>query len=185
MATRIVITGAPGSGKTDFLHRLRQAHEFESFAFFEELARMLLEENPELRHNMREFHSQIYYRQTARENALDGGSFITDRGTVDAFAFHPETAFHVGTTIVREYARYDMVVQLGSSAILGVPYYTCDSVRNESVAEALAIEASLRKVWIAHPNYRFVAAQVDYEAKYARFQSMLTSYVQAANHVIE
>jgi predicted ATPase len=185
MATRIVITGAPGSGKTDFLNRLAQSPEFDSFVFFDELARKLLEENPDLRHDKREFHHQIYHRQIEREDSLNGRSFITDRGTVDAFAFHPETALYVGTTITREYERYDMVVHLGSSASLGEPYYACDDVRNESVAEALAIEAALRKVWIGHPNYRFVAAHVDYEMKFQRFYSLVKSFEHAANRVIE
>ncbi len=167
MTSRIVITGAPGSGKTEFLNRLRAYPELNGFAFFDELARQLLVENPSFRSHRREFHQEIYRRQVAREEAARGKSFVTDRGTVDAFAFHPETAQDVGTTITAEFQRYDLVIQLGSAATLGSPYYIQDEIRTESIEDALAIEAALRSVWSPHQNYHFIAAQQDYEAKFA------------------
>ncbi|HVP06968.1 MAG TPA: ATP-binding protein [Candidatus Acidoferrum sp.] len=167
MTSRIVITGAPGSGKTEFLNRLRTYPELNGFAFFDELARQLLAEHPTFRSQRREFHKEIYRRQIAREDAVRGKSFVTDRGTVDAFAFHPETAQDVGTTIASEYQRYDLVIQLGSAAALGSPYYVQDEIRNESIEDALIIESALRAVWTPHHNYIFVAAQLDCEAKFA------------------
>ncbi len=167
MTSRIVITGAPGSGKTEFLNRLRTYPELNGFAFFDELARQLLAENPSLRTRRREFHQEIYRRQIAREEAVRGKSFVTDRGTVDAFAFHPETVQDVNTTIAAEYQRYDLVIQLGSAAALGAPYYVQDDIRTESIEDALIIEAALRSVWSSHRNYIFIDAKEDYEAKFA------------------
>ena len=101
MSTRIVITGAPGSGKTKFIDRLRDDAAFGDFVFFEDLARHLLTQKPEFRTRWAEFHREIYRSQIGREESVAGRPFITDRGTVDAFAFHPETLTEVGTTLER------------------------------------------------------------------------------------
>ena len=95
-AARIVITGGPGSGKTEFFEQLKQASALSGFLFFDELARQILTENPRIRHDLSTFHQEIYFRQIAREAAAGDRSFVTDRGTVDTFAFHPETVTEVG-----------------------------------------------------------------------------------------
>lgn len=173
MIPRLVITGAPGSGKTDFLNRLRTEPAFAGFVFFAELARQLLVEQPGYRQQWGEFHREIYRRQCEREDTLADKPFITDRGTVDAFAFHPETAANVGTSIVREYQRYTAVVQLGSAAQLGEPYYACDDIRRESIADALFIERAIEQAWRGHRGYHFIEATVDYDEKYRRFLRLM------------
>jgi predicted ATPase len=174
MIARIVITGAPGSGKTKCLERLKVDSSFADFVFFDELARRLLTENPELRHHGCEFHRRIYSLQTGREEEARGRSFISDRGTVDAFAFHPETMGDVGTTMEREYARYTGVILLGSAARLGEPYYKVDDVRSESIADALEIERAMINVWKGHPRYFFIDAFPVWDDKFARFRSVLS-----------
>lgn len=174
MTERIVITGAPGSGKTAFIDSLKSERAFQHFLFFDELARRLLTERPEYRNQWAEFHREIYRLQTGREESAGDGSFITDRGTVDAFAFHPETLGAVGTTLAQEYDRYSAVVQLGSTARLGETYYHTDDIRLESVSDALAIEGALMKAWGGHPRYRFVEAYTTWEEKYEACRMMLT-----------
>jgi len=166
MIAKIVITGAPGSGKTKVLDRLKVDSGFSHFVFFDELARQLLSQNPELRMNRHELHQRIYTMQVNREDALRGQSFITDRGTVDAFAFHPGSLRFVGTTVEREYLRYTAVVQLGSSARLGAEYYKTDEVRTESASDALLIEGALRIMWKDHPQYHFVEPAPDWDEKF-------------------
>lgn len=166
MLPRIVITGAPASGKTEIFKRLKRHPVFSDFVFFDELARQLLSENPEYRNNWSEFHIEIYRRQIAREEQVGKQPFITDRGTADAFAFYPQTMHSVGTILEKEYSRYSAVVQLGSSAILGDEFYQCDVVRHESASSALEIEKALTDVWQQHPGYYFVEAEIDLEKKY-------------------
>lgn len=178
MSHRIVLTGAPASGKSDFLHRLQKEAGFESFAFFEEMARTLLEENPGFRQNWNDFHRQILKRQKAREDALGGGSFVSDRGTVDAFAFHPEMLAELGTSLGSEYNRYTAVIHLGSTANLGEKFYTTDHVRNESLDEALAIEAAIKKAWQPHPGYRFIMAVPDLAGKYELFLATVEGLIR-------
>jgi len=160
------MTGAPASGKTGFLERLAQEPQLSGFVFLPELARQIISEQPELRDNWPAFHEQIYLRQVKREQELKETPFLTDRGTVDAFAFHRETMKHFNTSLSLEYKRYTAVIQLGSSAALGEEYYRTDEIRTESTDEALAIERALKKVWSDHPHYCFVAPNKDFEAKY-------------------
>ena len=178
MTFRIVITGAPASGKSEFIERLKNEPEFVQFEFLGEMARQLLEENPGYRNDWAEFHHEIYRRQTAREKALDGKSFVTDRGTLDAFAFHPETAGDVNTTIENEYTRYDAVIHLGSSASLGEEYYQRDNIRNESIDEAMAIERAITGVWSGHSGYRFILADNDMEEKYHKFFAAICALIR-------
>lgn len=170
----LVITGAPASGKTEFLARLRTDPAFSDFTFIDEIARDLLARHPDYRHDWRAFHGDVYREQLRREAAAAGRPFITDRGTADAFAFHPETAADVGTSIEAEFLRYSAVIQLGTAAALGPTCYITDNIRQESIAEALQIEAALVAVWKSHPHYGFLPATVDIEDKYIRFYELVT-----------
>ena len=175
--TRIVITGGPGSGKTEFFERLKDESELSGFLFLEELARKILSDQPHIRHHPHEFHREIYQRQVEREEAAGKQPLITDRGTVDAFAFHPETMTDIGTTLDLEYRRYSLVTQLGSAATLGEDYYVRDDIRQENISEALAIEAALRRVWGDHPAYQFVPASEQIEEKYSRFRELIVGSI--------
>ena len=174
MIFRIVITGAPGSGKTEILNRLKKLPDFSDFVFFDELARRLLIENPDYRKNWSDFHVEIYRRQVARENNLGDRSFVTDRGTADAFAFHPETMSRVATSLEKEYRRYTTVMQLGSAATLGEEFYQRDDIRDESDPLALTIERAITEVWRRHPHYHFVKAEPDFERKFRSCVDILT-----------
>ncbi len=178
MPIKIVITGAPASGKTKFIERLKTDPRFEDFVFLNELARQLLEEDPTYRQRWSEFHREIYRRQVARENELADKSFITDRGTADAFAFHPETARDMGTAIESEYKRYDAVIQLESTASLGEQYFQHDEIRNESIEDVLFIEKATTNVWNRHPNYHLIKAEIDTELKYGNFLQTLVDLIR-------
>ncbi len=166
MAAGIVITGAPASGKTTCLERLKTDPALNGVIFLEEVARLFLEQQPDLRHDKAALHRAIYRRQREQEDSLAGRRFITDRGTLDAAAFHPNLLKELGTSTQQEYRRYTAVVQLGSAAALGSPYYKTDEVRRETVEETMAIEAALKHLWQNHTNYRFVAATENWEDKY-------------------
>jgi predicted ATPase len=169
MIHKIVITGAPASGKTIFIDRLKNDIRFADFIFFSEIARKLLAENPSYRNDWSLFHRDIYKQQVERENRYLNTSFISDRGTVDAFAFHPETMNNVGTDINKEYIRYNNIIHLESTAVLGDKYYNTDDIRNETINDAIIIEEKLKNVWSNHPGYIFINAQPSIEKKYKNF----------------
>ena len=178
MSHRIVITGAPASGKTLFFDRLKSDRSFSGFIFFDELARQLLEEKPEYRKNWPLLHRVIYTKQVERENTVSGKSFITDRGTVDAFAFHPETVTDVNTTIEAEYKRYTDIILLESSAHLGNQYYKKDTIRLETPEDALFIEEKLTSVWSEHPGFHIIKANHFIERKYSEFYDYINSIIR-------
>ncbi|MFQ5498301.1 MAG: AAA family ATPase [Candidatus Zixiibacteriota bacterium] len=172
MTARIVITGAPSSGKTEFLGRLRREPALSRFVFLDEMAREMLCENPEYRENWQEFHIEIYRRQVSREESLSC-PFVTDRGTLDALAFHRQTLELVNSSAEVEYRRYTAIVQVGSAANLGEGFYRVDQVRQESIAQALELEEELRNIWSSHPEYHFVSAEPDIDSKYERFSRLI------------
>jgi len=179
MPHRIVITGAPASGKSKFIALLKADPRFAQLVFLEEVARKLLEKDPTYRHRWAEFHHEVYRQQIKQEEALANRSFITDRGTADAFAFHPETAAHYGATIEDEYRRYDAVILLGSAAALGSEYYQPDDVRTESADQVMALEKATIEVWKGHPNFHIIKAQGDPEAKYLALVNFLLNLIRA------
>ena len=163
---RIVITGGPGSGKTECLDRLKGVPALTEFAFLEEAARTLLLERPDYREHWDDFHLAVYKYQVSQEDELGNRSFVSDRGTADAFAFHPATIRLIGTTIEAEYDRYDAVIQLGTAARLQGSHYRIDRIRTEPEREAIVIEEELKKVWGGHIRYQFVPAFEDFEDKF-------------------
>ena len=174
---RIVITGAPASAKTEFIERLKAMPEFGQFTFFAELARKLLGENSSGRDNPKQFHRRIYDRQSKRESELGERPFITDRGTLDAFAFHPESINLIGTTFEREYRRYSAVMHLGTAASLGEKFYCQDDIRTDSIEEALKIDKALGEIWSGHDSYNYVAAEIEIEQKFSRFIALLRGLI--------
>ena len=174
---RIVITGAPASAKTEFIERLKPMPEFGQFTFFEELARKLLGENSSGRDNPEKFHRRIYDAQTKREGELGERPFITDRGTLDAFAFHPESINLIGTTFECEYRRYTAVMHLGTAASLGENFYAQDDIRTNSIEEALKIDRALSEIWSGHDSYNYVAAEIEIEQKFREFITLLRGLI--------
>jgi len=166
VTSRIVITGGPASGKTASLIRLKGEPRLGHHLFFEELARKLLTENPEYNKERTAFHRDIYLKQVARENAAGDRSFVSDRGTIDAFAFHPDTMRRVNSSLEKEYKRYTAVFLLGSAASLPGEEYQRDEIRRESPEEAMKIESRLIKVWQNHPRYHFIGATTEFDEKY-------------------
>jgi predicted ATPase len=174
---RIVVTGGPGSGKTELIERLRTEPELKDCLVFDELARQILKSQPSIRTDKAALHLEIYRRQCAREDEAEGRCFITDRGSADIFAFHPEALAEIGTTLKAEYRRYTAVIQLGTAAVLGDEYYRKDSIRTESIAEAVHIEEAIKRVWRDHPNYVFVPASPDLEQKFDRSHGLVVQYI--------
>ncbi|MDD5426784.1 MAG: AAA family ATPase [candidate division Zixibacteria bacterium] len=169
MSNRIVITGGPASGKTEFCERLKNIPELAPFGFISEQARHFLKEQPDLRHDSRQLHQSIYHSQVWYEESMKGEGFITDRGTADALAYQPDLLTLLKTTLEKEYRRYDAVIQLESAAALGEKYFTGDNIRRESVTEALRIETALKKIWGGHPGYHFIKAHKNIEIKFGHF----------------
>src|SRR5690349_22320872 len=109
----------------------------------------------------RDLQREIYMTQLLWES--DSGNdaaaqvVISDRGTVDGAAYWPDgpEAFWsaMGTSQVREFGRYDAVVWLETTAVLGVfDASTATDYTRERPDEAIRIGERIRDLWAQHPN---------------------------------
>jgi hypothetical protein len=85
---------------------------------------------------------------------------LCDRGTVDGAAYWPGTqdAFfaRLDTTLEQELARYDGVIFFESAAVGGGSIEGGNPVRTESIEQAAALDARLRRLWARHPRFVLV-----------------------------
>src|SRR4051812_7252637 len=183
---KVVITGAPGSGKTVITARLAAEHP-DRFALVPEAATQVYTllntrwDQLDLagRHDAQRQMNRLQLDQEARaQREHPEKMLLLDRGTVDGAAYWPEGAEHfwrdVGTTHARELSRYDAVIILETSAALGL--YDGDAsnaVRFEDAAAAIAAGEVLGKLWGDHPHVVHVPAQFDLAHKIAAVQQSL------------
>lgn len=157
---RLVLTGGPGAGKTavielarrHFGHDLEVLTEAASVVFRGGFPR--LNTTPAREAAQRAiFHVQRELENVAAEH-VDAKAMLCDRGTVDCLAYWPgpwPTFWRdVGTTIEKEFSRYDAVIHLRSPTVHN-GYHT-DDVRIESAKEAHRIDERLRDIWSLHPR---------------------------------
>jgi hypothetical protein len=82
---------------------------------------------------------------------------LCDRGTVDGAAYWPgaphEFFAALGTTLEHELARYDGVIFFESAAVGGIGIEGGNPMRNETLQQAAALDAKLRKLWAQHPRF--------------------------------
>jgi predicted ATPase len=156
--TKVVLTGAPGSGKT-VLTALLAAERPDRFAPVPEAAtqvyaRLRTRWDRLDRAGRYDAQRRMYHLQLEQEARLaadtPGKVLLLDRGTVDGAAYWPDGPEpfwrDVGTTHARELARYDAVILLETAAALGL--YDGDAsnaVRFEDASAALAAGETLKR----------------------------------------
>src|SRR3954462_13737015 len=127
---KVVITGAPGSGKTVITARLAADHP-DRFALVPEAATQVYTllntrwDQLDLagRHDAQRQMYRLQLEQESRAAAQHPEKILLlDRGTIDGAAYWPEGSAHfwqdVGTTHAAELARYDAVILLETCATL-------------------------------------------------------------------
>lgn len=162
---RIVLTGAPCSGKTTTMRALA-GHEW--YHCVPETATIVMGQvkvTPSI--GLVPFQSCIRKVQTSFEDAAiqqaqQNGkrAVIFDRGTLDSAAFvgGPEVyARALRADIDEEMSRYDAVIMLSPSpkAIFEKEKGN-NPIRGESYEDAIARDQDLRQVWEKHPNFRYI-----------------------------
>ncbi|HYO10684.1 MAG TPA: AAA family ATPase [Tepidisphaeraceae bacterium] len=193
---KIVITGAPGSGKTVITARLAAAHP-EQFAMVPEAATQVYTalrtrwDQLDLA-GRRDAQRRMYRLQLEQEERLSrqhagGGALLLlllDRGTVDGSAYWPDgpDAFwrDVDTTRAAELARYDAVILLQTCAALGL--YDGDAsnaCRFEDADAAIAAGETLRQLWGDHPRVRHVAAYPKLDDKVDAVRAAIADVLRA------
>jgi predicted ATPase len=194
---KIVLTGAPGAGKTTVLQTL--VHEPAWQTWRDRIGGVVgVEESATSVYgrrgvrwdqiddaNRRDVQREIYRDQLAKEEALQDKQArvaLLDRGTIDGSAYWPDgpAAYWraVDSDPNKELDRYDLVVLLESSAAIG--RYDGDAtnaVRFETAQAAIANGELLAKLWGDHPRRVKVPASDDFLEKVERVAAVIASEV--------
>ncbi len=106
---------------------------------------------------------------------------LCDRGTVDGLAYWPGSTRsyfdQVGSTMTKELARYAAVIHIATPS--SPAQYHRNSIRRESLAEARAIDARIRKAWSEHPRQMVIEADSDFFSKAAEAIEAIRAEVPA------
>ncbi len=163
---RIVLTGGPGGGKTTAADLFRREIG-DRVVIVPEAATILFQGGfPRSREPRasRIAQTAIFHVQRRLEDVqaalFPSRTLLCDRGTVDGAAYWPgqtdEYFRAVGTTLNVELARYDAVIFFESAALGGVSIEGGNPFRNESIEEAVKLDAKLRSLWSRHPRFVLV-----------------------------
>lgn len=163
---RIVLTGGPGGGKTTAADLFRREIG-ERVVIVPEAATILFQGGfPRSRdaQALRLAQSAVFHVQRNLEDVqaalFPGRTLLCDRGTIDGAAYWPDGDGHyfasVGTTLEEEFRRYDAVLFFETAAAGGMAIEGGNPIRNESIEEAVALDARLRQLWSGHPRFIFV-----------------------------
>ncbi len=185
---RIALTGGPGGGKTTAADLYRREIG-ERVVIVPEAATLLFGGGfPRARVPlaMRAAQSAIYHVQRNLEDVQSAlypeRILLCDRGTIDGAVYWPDgdeqTFFAAqGTTLAAELARYEAVIFFETAAAGGISIEGGNPVRNESLAEALALDHRLRAVWSQHPHFVLVRHEASFFHKMRAGLDALSSVV--------
>jgi predicted ATPase len=177
---RIVLTGGPGAGKTVVAQAIASRHPHR-FILVPEAATQVYAmlgtrwDRLDLA-GRRDVQRRIYRVQVEQEQRIAAAHpdriLLLDRGTIDGAAYWPDGPDDywrdLGTNLRDELARYDQVIWLQTSAVLGV-YDGDDSnfCRFEDAAGAIRSGELLKELWNGHPRLQIVSAHAELEDKVA------------------
>ena len=187
---KIVLTGAPGSGKTTLCtlvaqgdrHRFAPVPEAATQVYSAAQARW---DRADI-HRRRELQKQIYRLQRDQEDRIarenPGKTLILDRGTIDGAAYWPDGPddymTQLKTTFAAEFARYDLVILLQTAAAIGIYDGSASNpVRFEDAAGAIAAADALERLWSGHRNLVRVQACGNLHDKFKTVQQIIESHV--------
>lgn len=107
---------------------------------------------------------------------------LCDRGTVDGLAYWPEDGTNffedVHTSFEAELSRYDAVLFFETAAKGGHLINSGNSVRNESLKQAIELDDRLQKIWSRHPHFTLIKNENSFFDKLTRAIELLRSLTQ-------
>jgi predicted ATPase len=182
----IVLTGAPGSGKTVITAGLARRYSDRLVVVPEAATQVYAARNTrwdrltiEQQRDAQRAIYRLQLDQEARARSEHPDKLILlDRGTIDGATYWPDgvEAYwrDVGTTLDTELARYDRVILLDSAATIGL--YDGDAsnaVRFEDPAAAIESGRRLEQWWGKHRDFHRIRARHDLCDKMAEVESLL------------
>lgn len=187
---RIVLSGGPGGGKTTAADLFRRELG-DRVVVVPEAATILFAGGFPRAHEEdagRAVQSAIFHVQRNLEDVQSATYpdrvLLCDRGTIDGAAYWPngEHDFFatMGTSFEEELLRYDAVVFFETAAVTGDSIEGGNPVRNESLAEAVALDKRLRALWSRHPKFALVPHSPSFLHKITVGLALLQSIVEQA-----
>lgn len=187
---RIALTGGPGGGKTTAADLFRRELG-EAVVVVPESATILFAGGFPRSDQVdagRAVQTAIFHVQRNLENVQSARYpdrvLLCDRGTIDGAAYWPEGDGdffeQMGTTFDTELQRYDAVVFFETAAVAGDSIEGGNPVRNESLEQAVALDARLRRLWARHPRFSFVPHSSSFLHKITTGLALLQSIVEQA-----
>ncbi len=187
---RIVLTGGPGGGKTTAADLFRRELG-DDVVLVPEAATLLFSggfPRAEGVEAVRAAQRAIFHVQRGLEDiqtaSYPGRILLCDRGTLDGAAYWPDDAggpeaffAETGTSREAEMTRYDAVIFFETAAAGGIGIEGGNPVRNESQAQALALDRRLHDMWKDHPRFVFVPHNSSFFKKITFGLSSLESIV--------
>lgn len=172
---RIVLTGGPGGGKTTAADLFRREIG-DGVVIVPEAATLLFQggfpRSPG-KEAMCFAQTAIFHVQRNLEDVqaalYPGRTLLCDRGTVDGAAYWPggdgDYFMSAGTTLEKELQRYDAVIFFETAAAGGASIEGGNPFRNETLAEAVRLDATLRALWAQHPRFILIPHNVSFFKK--------------------
>lgn len=185
MLNKIVITGAPCTGKTEFIQWLYS--NFDNMYCLPEAASILKKmgfpfDSVEERIN---FQHIVYDLQVSLEDLVkvhcmqDDAVLLCDRGTLDAFAYC-DLCDAIDMNTQFEYERYNAVLHFRcatTSEIYEASRYG-NSLRDEEYERALELDNKLLNLWKNHLAYYKITWEIDKNKKYNRALEILSTILK-------
>lgn len=198
--TKIVLTGGPCAGKTTALKFLRENLIKNGYGavVVPETSTELFSSgiSPSKMNFLFDFHQTQLDVQMTKEKLFEQACqnfknfdhivLICDRGVVDAKVYIGDEGFakllktnHL--TEEKVMSRYDAVFKLVSAANGASEFYTLEnnSVRKESVEEAVILDNRVTEVWKSHPHFETIDNSTDFEQKMTRLLNSILTFLKS------
>lgn len=181
---KIVLTGGPCAGKTTLTHILGRVFAAQSVVVPETATVLFSGGFPRWQEEESADATQraIYHVQCELEEAYrahyPGMSLIMDRGTIDGAAYWSSGAENyfegVGTTLNKEFARYDHVLYLESADEQAYLKNKCKNPnRTESWERAKFLDKVTRDIWSRHPSFYIISNNHSFDVKILKTLSLM------------
>ena len=196
--TKIVLTGAPGSGKSTSLAPVKEHFEKNGYHVLTvpETATELITSGiaPWTMESYPEFQSLLMDLQMDKEKAFERfvpadrqkeTLILLDRGLLDnkAFMKNEDFAKMLEEKEVSEkdlMDRYDAVFHMESPARIYPECYTVENnpARKHNAEQSIERDKVLQEIWKEHPQYQFVPAQKNFDQKTASLIAQIEAFLK-------